>query len=126
MEEARFSISIREITFREKELNWLFAKYKRLENNPLYGIFQWLESRLGVALFRTRPEEVGHDLNRGEAYLLWDVTVKIIVTTQLWLLLEVRKLPKLRGVTYLEGRLKLGNFLTSKSSDSCVDNYLLI
>ncbi len=31
-------ISIREITFREQELNWLFAKYKRLENNPLYGI----------------------------------------------------------------------------------------
>ncbi len=38
-EEAWFSISIREITFREQELNWLFAKYKRLENNPLYGIF---------------------------------------------------------------------------------------
>ncbi len=37
MEEARFRISIREITFREQELNWLFAKYKRLENNPLYG-----------------------------------------------------------------------------------------
>ncbi len=37
-EEARFSISIREITFREQELNWLFAKYKRLENNPLYGM----------------------------------------------------------------------------------------
>ncbi len=37
-EEAWFSISIREITFREQELNWLFAKYKRLENNPLYGI----------------------------------------------------------------------------------------
>ncbi len=36
MEEARFSISVREITFREQELNWLFAKYKRLENNPLY------------------------------------------------------------------------------------------
>ncbi len=36
-EEAWFSISIREITFREQELNWLFAKYKRLENNPLYG-----------------------------------------------------------------------------------------
>ncbi len=34
-EEAWFSISIREITFREQELNWLFAKYKRLENNPL-------------------------------------------------------------------------------------------
>ncbi len=33
----RFSVSIREITFREQELNWLFAKYKRLENNPLYG-----------------------------------------------------------------------------------------
>ncbi len=33
-----FSISIREITFREQELNWLFAKYKRLKNNPLYGI----------------------------------------------------------------------------------------
>ncbi len=31
-EEAWFSISIREITFREQELNWLFAKYKRLEN----------------------------------------------------------------------------------------------
>ncbi len=28
---------IREITFREQKLNWLFAKYKRLENNPLYG-----------------------------------------------------------------------------------------
>ncbi len=41
MEEARFSISIREITFREQELNRLFAKYKRLENNPLdlYGNF---------------------------------------------------------------------------------------
>ncbi len=38
VEEAWFSISIREITFREQELNWLFAKYKRLENNPLYGI----------------------------------------------------------------------------------------
>ncbi len=37
-QEAWFSISIREITFREQELNWLFAKYKRLENNPLYGI----------------------------------------------------------------------------------------
>ncbi len=37
-EEAWFSISIREITFREQELNWLFAKYKSLENNPLYGI----------------------------------------------------------------------------------------
>ncbi len=36
-EEAWFSISIREITFREQELNWLFAKYERLENNPLYG-----------------------------------------------------------------------------------------
>ncbi len=36
-EEAWFSISIREITFREQQLNWLFAKYKRLENNPLYG-----------------------------------------------------------------------------------------
>ncbi len=36
-EEAWFSISIREITFREQELNWLFAKYKRLENNPLYA-----------------------------------------------------------------------------------------
>ncbi len=36
-EEAWFSISIREITFREQELNWLFAKYIRLENNPLYG-----------------------------------------------------------------------------------------
>ena len=34
MEEARFSISIREITFREQELNWVFAKYKHLENNP--------------------------------------------------------------------------------------------
>ncbi len=33
-EEAWFSISIREITFREQ----VFAKYKRLENNPLYGI----------------------------------------------------------------------------------------
>ncbi len=31
-------ISIRKITFREQELNWLFAKYKRLENNPLCGI----------------------------------------------------------------------------------------
>ncbi len=29
---------IHEITFREQELNWLFEKYKRLENNPLYGI----------------------------------------------------------------------------------------
>ncbi len=38
VEEAWFSISIREITFREQELNWLFAKHKRLENNPLYGI----------------------------------------------------------------------------------------
>ncbi len=37
VEEAWFSVSIREITFREQELNWLFAKYKRLENNPLYG-----------------------------------------------------------------------------------------
>ncbi len=37
-EEAWFSISIREITFREQELNRLFAKYKRLENNPLYGM----------------------------------------------------------------------------------------
>ncbi len=36
MEEARFSISVREITFRKQELNWLFAKYKRHENNPLY------------------------------------------------------------------------------------------
>ncbi len=35
VEEARFSISIREITFREQELNWLFVKYKRLENNML-------------------------------------------------------------------------------------------
>ncbi len=35
VEEARFSISIREITFREQQL---FAKYKHLENNPLYGI----------------------------------------------------------------------------------------
>ncbi len=41
-EEAWFSISIREITFREQELNWLFAKYKRLENNPLYGTCLWL------------------------------------------------------------------------------------
>ncbi len=40
-EEAWFSISIREITFREQELNWLFAKYKRLENNLLYG--KWLK-----------------------------------------------------------------------------------
>ncbi len=40
-EEAWFSISIREITFREQELNWLFAKYKRLENNPLYGTFNY-------------------------------------------------------------------------------------
>ncbi len=39
-EEVWFSISIREITFREQELNWLFAKYKRLENNPLYGTWQ--------------------------------------------------------------------------------------
>ncbi len=38
VEEAWFSISIREITFREQELNWLFAKYKRLENNPLYTV----------------------------------------------------------------------------------------
>ncbi len=38
VEEARFSISIRETTFREQELNWLFTKYKRLENNPLYSI----------------------------------------------------------------------------------------
>ncbi len=38
MEEERFSISIREITFRKQELNWLFAKYKHLENNRLYGI----------------------------------------------------------------------------------------
>ncbi len=37
VEEAWFSISIREITFREQELNCLFTKYKRLENNPLYG-----------------------------------------------------------------------------------------
>ncbi len=37
-EEARFSISIREITFRKQELNWLFMKYERLENNPLHGI----------------------------------------------------------------------------------------
>ncbi len=37
-EEAWFNISIREITFREQELNWLFAKYKRLENNPLYTV----------------------------------------------------------------------------------------
>ena len=40
-EEAWFSISIREITFREQELNWLFAKYKRLENNPLYGTYSF-------------------------------------------------------------------------------------
>ncbi len=33
----RFSISIREITFREQELNWLFAKYKRLENESTAG-----------------------------------------------------------------------------------------
>ena len=26
------------LPFREQELNWLFTKYKRLENNPLYGI----------------------------------------------------------------------------------------
>ncbi len=38
MEEARFRVSIREITFCKQELNWLFVKYKRLENNPLYGI----------------------------------------------------------------------------------------
>ncbi len=37
VEEARFSISIREITFREQELNWLFAKYKRLENESTAG-----------------------------------------------------------------------------------------
>ncbi len=29
--------SIREITFREQELNWLFAKYKRLENESTAG-----------------------------------------------------------------------------------------
>ena len=40
VEGARFSISIREITFREQELNRLFAKYKHLENNPLYGKLQ--------------------------------------------------------------------------------------
>ncbi len=34
LEEVRFSISIREITLREQELNWLFAKYKLLENKP--------------------------------------------------------------------------------------------
>ncbi len=43
-EEAWFSISIREITFREQELNWLFAKYKRLENNPLYGMFLYVDT----------------------------------------------------------------------------------
>ncbi len=36
-EEAWFSISIRDITFREQELNWVFANYKRLKNNPLYS-----------------------------------------------------------------------------------------
>ncbi len=34
---ARFSISISEITFREQELNLLFAKNKCLENDPLYS-----------------------------------------------------------------------------------------
>ncbi len=36
VDEVRFRISI---TFREQELNWLFAKYmyKRPENNPLYS-----------------------------------------------------------------------------------------
>ncbi len=48
-EEAWFSISIREIAFREQELNWLFAKYKRLENNPLYGIpIKIIMAKLGM------------------------------------------------------------------------------
>ncbi len=35
VEEAWFSISIREFIFREQELNGLLAKYKRLENNQI-------------------------------------------------------------------------------------------
>ena len=53
VEEARFSISIREITFREQELNWLFTKYKRLENNPLYSIL-WNESTYDMHMFSSR------------------------------------------------------------------------
>ncbi len=48
VEEAWFSVSIREITFREQELNWLFAKYKRLENNPLYGTMYLSEQSQGA------------------------------------------------------------------------------
>ncbi len=51
VEEAWFSISIREITFREQELNWLFAKYKRLENNPLYG--NWETKKLTSTVYVT-------------------------------------------------------------------------
>ncbi len=47
-EQAWFSISIREITFREQELNWLFAKYKRLENNPLYGTLTFITWSMGT------------------------------------------------------------------------------
>ena len=31
------SLTIREISFREQELKWLFVKYTCLENNRLYG-----------------------------------------------------------------------------------------
>ncbi len=55
VEEARFNISFREITFRKQELNWLFAKYKRLENNPLYGIRSSLPMELSRYNFQFFP-----------------------------------------------------------------------
>ncbi len=54
-EEVWFSISIREITFREQELNWLFAKYKRLGNNPLYGkcfLCLGAHAKRGIVVYR--------------------------------------------------------------------------
>ncbi len=69
MEEARFSISIREITFREQELNWLFAKYKRLENESTMGADASVEAvklyhmklTLAYSSLLARVQKMGND-----------------------------------------------------------------
>ncbi len=45
VEEARSVYPFVKLLWRTRKLNWLLAKYKRLENNPLYGIVLFAHSR---------------------------------------------------------------------------------
>ncbi len=65
VEEARSVSPFVKLLFANKKLNWLFAKYKRLENNPLYAISLSSFSSFSIACLNISAMQTGYT-ERGE------------------------------------------------------------